>query len=141
MFHSQSIAVLSYAYATSHTTGAPSSASVITPTTNEQRSLNTQVPTYAYPSRDHGNSNVDQNLSLSLIPRRPYSLTTYHSGSHNHPPRKFTVNGTIDNPSGLFYVKPDNDVLVAAIHNQDYIMVTGHRGSGMCNEKKGIKII
>jgi hypothetical protein len=134
----QHITVLSNAYATAigeHSSGPH----VIAATTNEQSSLNTKVPTSPHTlsagginSGNQTNSNIDQNLSLSLIPRCPYSLTTHHSGSHyNRPPFKFTVNGTIDNPQGLFYVKPNNDRLLAAIHAQAYIMVTGHRGSGM----------
>jgi hypothetical protein len=130
------VKVLSKGYAstlTPHTTGGQSSdPRVITPPTNEQRGLNAQVPTSAHNlsgaagiKRRGDQTIIDQNSSPLLIPIRPYSLTT-----HNSCNLKFTVNGTIDNPSGLFYVKPDNDVLVAAIHNQDYIMVTGHRGSG-----------
>jgi hypothetical protein len=102
---------------------------VITPPTNEQRSLNAKVPTSAHNTsgikRPGDQTNIDQNSSPLLIPIRPYSLTN-RSGN-----LKFTVNGTIDNPTGLFYVIPNNDVLLAAIHNKDYVMVTGHRGSGM----------
>jgi hypothetical protein len=142
MFRSQPIAVLNKGYAstlTPHSTGGKSSdLHVITPPTNEQRSLNAKVPTSAHNisgaagiKRPGDQTNIEQNSSPLVIPIRPYSLTTHHLGN-----LKFTVNGTIDNPSGLYYVQPDNGVLVVAIRNKDYIMVTGHRGSGMQRKEK-----
>lgn len=130
MFRSQPITVLSKGYASTLTGAHSSDPRVITPPTNKQRSLNTKVPSTAHTTsgvagNNRDQTNIDQNPSL--IPIRPYSLTTHRPGD---PPLRFTVNGTIDNPQGLFYVKPNNDILLAAIHAQAYIMVTGHRGSG-----------
>ena len=45
---------------------------------------------------------------------------------------KFTVNGEIDDPTGIFYLQPKktNEILVESIKEGGYIMLQGHRGSG-----------
>jgi hypothetical protein len=45
---------------------------------------------------------------------------------------KFTVNGEIKDPAGLFFLQPKttNRQLIEAIQGGEYIMLQGHRGSG-----------
>lgn len=45
---------------------------------------------------------------------------------------KFTVSGEIKDPTGIFFLPPEesNQSLIKAIHRGEYIMLQGHRGSG-----------
>ncbi len=47
--------------------------------------------------------------------------------------RKFYVNGTLrpDYTNSAFFIEPDNSILIDSIKEQAYVLVTGHRGSGM----------
>eukprot|EP01119_Soliformovum_irregulare_P012233 TRINITY_DN3167_c0_g1_i2.p1 TRINITY_DN3167_c0_g1~~TRINITY_DN3167_c0_g1_i2.p1 ORF type:complete len:671 (+),score=128.82 TRINITY_DN3167_c0_g1_i2:249-2015(+) len=48
----------------------------------------------------------------------------------HHVEPHFTVNGGIKDPESYYYVVPNNEQLLKAVFQREYVMLQGHRGSG-----------